>query len=448
MTRRRFARSASVSLRAARLTAPMGLAAAAAAAGISKPQLDRDLISGTDRGRCARVVLAAAGDARRHRRSAAASMVWCPPPARLMLATDESSRVRYQVPGCAAAAAATAAEGTVGAQLAAAASNRSSRAVLARLTHNVDARVVAAAVRNPNCPALMMVNVACDGDAAGMQSQDAADNPAASTALLAYLSASDDPVVVEHTAANPSCPRWLLEAMSSDVYSRGCLHRRHVQEFVASNPSTPLKMLQRLAATSNDNVAAEVIRNPFCPPELLRSVLDDYQSERVRTAAAASENCAASTLARLVHDEHLGVVTAAARNPNTGPGHLVRLADDNSTRVRAAAAANVALGPGRLKRLSGDTHPEVRAAAAKNPATDPEILDRLAEDDHTEVRAAVAKNPAAADKLLDRLAKDGYTEVRAAVAAHPATGLHKLTELRYDSELAVSWTAARAALDR
>ena len=442
-------RSASVSLRAARLTAPMGLSAAAAAAGISKSQLDRDLMSGTARGRCAQVVLAAAGDARRSRRAAAAAMVWCPPAARLMLATDEASRVRYRVPGCAAAVAATAAEGTVGAQLAAAASSRASRAVLVRLTRDVDPRVAAAAVRNPNCPALMMINVACDGDAAGMQSQDAADNPAASTALMACLSASGDSEVVEHTAANPNCPKWLLETMSSDVYSRGCPHRRHAQEFVASNPSAPLEMLQRLAESSSDDVAAEVIRNPECPPNLLRSVLDDNgQSERVRSAAAASERCPASMLARLVHDEQLRVVVAAARNPGLGPGHLARLADDHSPRVRAAAAANVALGPGRLKRLSGDTHAEVRAAVAKNPATDPELLDRLAEDDHTTVRAAVAANPAAASKLIDRLAKDDYTEVRVAVAAHPAAGLRSLEELRYDSELQVSWAAARAALDR
>ena len=205
-----------------------------------------------------------------------------------------------------------------------------------------------------------------------MQSQDAACNPAAPAVLMACLSASDDSEVVEHTAANPSCPRWLLETMSSDVYSRGCPHRRHAQEFVASNPSTPLEMLQRLAESSRNNVAAEVIRNPDCPPELLRSVLvDNYQSERVRAAAAASERCPASMLARLVHDEHLRVVAAAARNPGLGPGHLARLADDNSTRVRAAVAANVVLGPGRLKRLSVDDVADVRAAAAANPAADP-----------------------------------------------------------------------------
>ena len=95
MMRRRFARSASVSLRAARLTAPMGLSAAAAAARISKSQLDRDLVSGTARGRCAQAALTAASDVRRNRRAAAASVVWCPPPA----AADAPQQTRPAVSG-------------------------------------------------------------------------------------------------------------------------------------------------------------------------------------------------------------------------------------------------------------------------------------------------------------------------------------------------------------
>lgn len=116
------------------------------------------------------------------------------------------------------------------------AGNRSAPpAALARLAHDTDVFVAANAASNTSAPPEVLEEIVRRDCAASVRQQLAAavaENPAASSGLLAGLASDDDPVVRHAAAKNQSTPAGSLAALGADPVE-------WVRVAAAQNPSTP-----------------------------------------------------------------------------------------------------------------------------------------------------------------------------------------------------------------
>jgi len=96
--------------------------------------------------------------------------------------------------------------------------------------------------------------------------RDAAKSAGTPWPVLMYLSASANGEIRLGVLGNPACPPAVL-----DVFQDGDLPRNMMErEAVGGNPAAPVRALQRLSWDSAWEVRRAVVRNPSCPPMVLR----------------------------------------------------------------------------------------------------------------------------------------------------------------------------------
>ncbi|WP_319422432.1 hypothetical protein [Pleurocapsa sp. FMAR1] len=118
------------------------------------------------------------------------------------------------------------------------------------------------------------------------------------------------------------------------------------RQYVASNPNTSIKVLERLGKEFSEVITDNPIFNLL--------FLENPHTEFIRISLARSSTTSAEILARLAdleyyHEEH--IVRAVARNPNV-PVHV-------------------------LEMLANDEHISVKNAVVNNKNTPTEIFDKL-----------------------------------------------------------------------
>jgi hypothetical protein len=259
-------------------------------------------------------------------------------------------------------------------------------------------------------------------------------------------------------ASNPSTPHAVLERLAEQ-------DRWGEARDVAANPSTPRTFIRRLAEHWHDSVREAVAGNPFAPEAALNSLADDKKLE-VRRNVAGNPSAPDTALQRLAKDTEWEVRRSVAENPSTTLVVLKRLSDDAQPVVRRMVAANpslskdlleclswsdsvgfnIASNPSAeteiLERLLHHTDHFVRAGVASNPATPSVLLQRLADDPDTSVRGSVARNRSAPPALLRRLAEDTEIPVRYQLALNPSTPSEVLRHLAQDGVQIVRFSAA------
>ena len=199
---------------------------------------------------------------------------------------------------------------------------------------------------------------------------------------------------------------------------------------LASNKSTPVHLLEALAADYTLDVASDLANNPSCPEHLLREFANTdgpvIKLSRVR-GAVGNVACPKDLLAALSTHRFKEIRDSVAFNPSTPSEILKNLATDVETRVRVSVALNDNSPTSILEQLSRDRHKDVRWGVARNEMTPPETLIRLSKSKH--LTSTVASNPSTPQETIMRLLETKDEEVREAVLRNPNTDSKLIADL-------------------
>ncbi len=196
---------------------------------------------------------------------------------------------------------------------------------------------------------------------------------------------------------------------------------------VASNPHTPVPVLQRLAQDALAHVRAGVSLN-----------LSDAQ-----TVPEAAHPDVEHTGHQLARDEHPLVRLALASNPHLPESVLLTLSGDQDGAVRLKLASNERVCREGLRVLAHDDDRTVRVRALGHRNTPPDVLLVASQADDAALRVAVGGNINAPPGILEVLAGDPEAAVRLAVARHPGTPGSALQTLAEDAELGIVLAVAQ-----
>lgn len=169
----------------------------------------------------------------------------------------------------------------------------------------------------------------------------------------------NDNEVLRSIASNPSLVPYMAERLNG-YRDRGIDHKKWLNVSysgidlsnvaviycLASNPSTPLQVLARLA--KNDLLASRVSRNPNTSKKLLLEMIDS-KIVNVRVGVAYNRKTGEKELAKLSNDNSTYVRLAVMENPNISVDILKRLASDPDGNVRERALERLDKSISRLK---------------------------------------------------------------------------------------------------
>lgn len=290
---------------------------------------------------------------------------------------------------------------------------------------------------NLNTPIEILENLA--QDTSSFVRSGVAVNERTPLNLLKKLSRDEEKIRID-MARDPNCPPAILQNFFTDNANvRGSLARnpcltadQFLQLFndddfadysgsavrgqLAINSSTPVHLLEALAADYTLDVASDLVGNPSCPEHLLREFTNTdgpiIKLSRVR-GAVGNVSCPKDLLAALSTHRFKEIRDSVAFNPSTPSEILKNLATDVETRVRVSVALNDNSPTSILEQLSRDRHKDVRWGVAKNKMTPPETLVRLSKSKH--LTSAVASNPSTPRETILRLLATKDEEVREAI---------------------------------
>ena len=264
---------------------------------------------------------------------------------------------------------------------------------------------------------------------------------------------------------------------------------------VATNPSTPPDLLQKLANSKDATTRSHVAANPNTPTEVLLHLGGEFPEELLNNPIFALlwlenpnliDEMPFTTLVNLLKQERVPIffleraashldwevqlaVATNAQTPRTTLEMLVQSSDVNLAQVAQLhvqwagemtegweevankAILSTVLHPTNLKYIKElakislipefilDRLPETwygdkfLEVVASGANNLPHILEKLARDNQWEFRTAVASNPNTPVSLLHQLAVDDDLMVRAAVASNPNTPVSLLHQLAVDN---------------
>ena len=267
-------------------------------------------------------------------------------------------------------------------------------------------RVRRAVAGNPVTPLHMLQQLACDRD--DSIRCVVAENPGCSPDILEALARSRDGQVLCAVANNPSTPTTVL----ARVLKKLAIRRSYWDiVFVASHPAVPSEVLKTLIQRlgTRGSIAEAVASNPATPMPILEDLAKDRSKKTSMRLACRV-------------DLSLQLVEVLAR--------------DKEPQVRSQIAGMETLPPSLFAVLAKDRSPQVRLALAGNPRAESQfvqvLLETLAREVDRETRTAVALHPAISAETLETLVNDDDREVRNAARG------------RLESELGKSATALNA----
>ena len=305
-------------------------------------------------------------------------------------------------------------------------------ALLMSLAKHKDLKIRLKVARNPGTPAEVLTALSKDKDV--YLRSVVASNAITPVAVLEVLATDKWPVVLSSTAANPSTPmalrHHLLKALANVSGFR---------DAVASDPATPVDVLEALARDKKAHVRQAVAANPATPMHVRQPLMQAWlkkAGDHKRQSIAANVTTPAVVLEALAEDRSTVVRWEVAENPTTPLAVLEALAKDKVENVRVGVANNPAAPAALLEALATDGHLDVRRKAAKNASTPRAMLEVLASEADSRLRLNVAQNPvtpvAAAGAMLEALARDKDEDIRWAIACDPQCPAAVLVTLSKD----------------
>lgn len=249
-----------------------------------------------------------------------------------------------------------------------------------------------------------------------------ARNPRTSAETIALLIASDDKYVRSAAAQHRNAPAEALSALSDDL---GDGLDEYTLRALASNRTTPVETLTRLAACEHASVRAAVAKNSAAPVDVLR-LLAGGASYETACNLAWNPRTPDDVLALLARSRDANVVHKLASrkaylNTETRPQAVTRFngRSHHTAIVDVPVERGGRFSPEVIEAFATSAHLTLHRTAASQPDAPASVLHTLAGHEDQWVRVRVAENPAASDEALLALVEAGPSEVVIAVAGRP-----------------------------
>ena len=225
---------------------------------------------------------------------------------------------------------------------------------------------------------------------------------------LRKLAQDKNYLIRSQVASNPATPIDVLEILANDLYNNDGSYyvRQEVSRnssvpvnilrqlsrdlscsfIVGYNPNTPVDILEKFIENNNRKAIYGMTKNPSTPSHILAEISRLYPNDLNFTLPDISrhQNTPAETLSILATytgNNGYALRIGVAGNINTPPKILVNLALDRDKRVKIAVASNQNT-PGSVIRLLWESRDIfIYQALAKNPAISTDLLRNIAETD-------------------------------------------------------------------
>lgn len=266
---------------------------------------------------------------------------------------------------------------------------------------------------DPSTPPYILEEMLEDNNSSEVREALAA-NPSLSPSAMESIMNCGTRSMLEALASNHGASSDVLDCLSRqfDIDAFGLDHYRDLRCNVASNPSTPLNVLMRLARDNDEYVQHRAVRNESMT---LESVYELARDERydVRRSAIEYRTIPVDLLSELAHDPDETVRNGVAARFSLTPASIYQeLSHDPSPHVRKAVALADRTPAAALGRLADDDDDWVRRNVADNPNTPPDSLRKLARDSVRSVRMGVARNSSTPTDVVESLLEDEDSTVR------------------------------------
>ena len=213
-------------------------------------------------------------------------------------------------------------------------------------------------------------------------------------------------------AKNPLTDERTLNKLSFDP-------NQTIRLNVARNANTGPGALKRLAREDNYYIKLAVIDNPNTCSEVISSFASD-RNMAIREKIVMREDLTEESQVRLALDENDDIRRKLAQRPKISESAQIILASDPDYKVAKGLAINPDISESTMTILARNERPVVRINLVNNPAVTGRILSILGEDNNYKIRTSVANHQRTPEDVLMTLASDGSSEVRSALAANPA----------------------------
>lgn len=204
---------------------------------------------------------------------------------------------------------------------------------------------------------------------------------------------------------------------------------------LASNPSTPIEVLEMLLKYENYSISDEkfsllaksddeevrigVAVNVTNEETLTLLATDD--SEEVRLAVAQNKNTSSKTLALLFADSDSTVRIGVALNENADSTILAKLSNDKNDYVKEAVAQNIKTDSLTLAKLA--TYENIREIVLNNPNyidySDSNMIMEILNSKDTNRKLLLASNETTPSNILNILSKDKDENIQMQVFKNP-----------------------------
>ncbi len=212
--------------------------------------------------------------------------------------------------------------------------------------------------------------------------------------------------------------------------------------------SDETSILSVLAKDSSDSVRYAVAKNPSTPQKLLEKIARK-QSEDIATRDVAIERIKdEKILLDMAKDSKVSIRMTVASHPDTPREVLEMLAKDSSYFVRKEVATNQNTPESALEMLANDEQIAVREVLAYCRYTPSKVLTILAEDSNYDVRTEVVLNCNTPPEVLEILAKDYSLVIRKKVIQHPNVTKDILEEMLTRDSVAIIRRLAEGMLNK
>ncbi len=288
------------------------------------------------------------------------------------------------------------------------------------LAETEDADVGRNAARHPHLPQAMIAQLAICEDA-NLRGA-VARNPQISTSLLIQLASDPELLVRKSVALNPSLPESCLKQLAQEP---------ELYPELAQNPSASSRLLARIVEAGNHWLCSKVAGNPATPPALLGK-LANQEAPTIDRALAQNPQIPPTLLAVLAQRPDPETRLGVARHPATPGWVLVEMSKgalDEEIRDALAWHPNV---PGKLGSATNDCAFGLELLIEELPADTPSLsrflllmdegtpattLSKYVHSLYWPDRFAIAQNPNTPDHLRLYLSEDTHQLVQSTARA-------------------------------
>lgn len=255
-----------------------------------------------------------------------------------------------------------------------------------------------------------------------------ASNPACPPDLLEKLALDTQKTVFYAVAQNPNTPASVLD---------GFMSNRSLHQVLASNRSTSPATLSRILSLSTERyVRLTVAGNSSCFPETLETIFRHPQLQQKVShfpkALASNPSTPLNVLESIMATGDVFLQAVVAANPKYPVNELKLLATHAPQPVLVALASNRACTPEILTLLASYDALEINFSLASNPSTPAEVLESFTENIFLQTSVAVflAQNPSCTPAMLEQIyvSSPPGTVMPELVIANPSCPPHLVLE--------------------